>query len=50
MNSRVEVATNSGSPSVANSSGMPNVTKIRRRQLIRPVAPSLQRSIIGQFE
>ena len=44
------VAVNSGPPSVASSSGMPNVAKVRRRQSIRPVDPSLARSTRGQLE
>ena len=49
-NWRVAVAVNSGPPSVAHSSGMPNVANVRLRQLMRPFAPFCARSIIGQLE
>lgn len=49
-NCRVVVAVNSGPPSVASSSGMPKVTNVRLRQLIKPVAPSDDFSTIGQLE
>ena len=49
-NSVVVLETNSGSPSEASSSGMPKVEKVFRRVSIRPLAPSLVRSTIGQLE
>ena len=49
-NWRVIAAVNSGPPSVAHSSGMPNVVNVRRRQITRPRAPSWARSIMGQLE
>lgn len=44
------VAVNSGPPSVASSSGMPKVTNVRLKQLIKPVAPSDDFSTIGHLE
>ena len=41
---------NSGPPSVAHSSGIPNVVNMRRKQEIRPWEPSVARSMMGQFE
>lgn len=49
-NCRVAVAVNSGPQSVASSSGMPKVTNVRPRQLIKHVALSDDFSTIGQLE
>ena len=49
-NWHVAAAVNSGPPSVAHSSGMPNVANVRRRQSIRPLDPSHARSTMGQLE
>ena len=49
-NDRVSVAVNSGPPSLASSSGTPKVTKVLRRDVIRPLLPSFARSTMGQFE
>ena len=49
-NWRVQVAVNSGPPSVAHSSGIPNVANSRLRQLTRPFALSFARSMISQLE
>ena len=43
-------AVNSGPPSVAHLSGMPNVTNVCRRQSISPFEPSCPLSIIGQLK
>lgn len=48
--SEVEVEVNSGPPSEARSSGMTNVENVCLRTSIRPLAPSLDLSTIGQFE
>ena len=47
---RVVVEVNSGPPSDASSSGIPYVTNERRRLSIRPSAPPVVLSTIGQFE
>ena len=44
------VAVNSGPLSVAISSGMPNVPRVRHRQSISPLDPSLARLTMGQLE
>ena len=41
---------NSGPPSVAHSSGMPYVAKVRLKHSIKPAEPSRALSIIGQLE
>ena len=46
----VEAATNSEPPSLAISSGIPNVAKMRLRDLISPFAPFFARSAMGYFE
>ena len=46
----VDLAMNSGPPSVAHSSGMPYVANVRLRQSTRPVEPSRAFSMIGQLE
>ena len=45
----VAAAVNSGPPSVAHSSGMPNITNVRRRQSISPFKPSCALSRVGQL-
>ena len=49
-NSWVRDEVNSGPPSVESSSGMPKVPNVRRRQSMRPFAPSWALSMMGQFE
>ena len=46
----VSFAFYSGPPSLANSSGIPNVANVRLRQSISPLEPSAALSTIGQFE
>ena len=46
----VVVDVNSGPPSVASSSGMPNVEKMRLSALTTPLAPSSACFTMGQFE
>ena len=46
----VSVEVNSGPPSDASSSGVPYVTKARRKWSMRPVAPPVDCDMIGQFE
>ena len=41
---------NSGAPSEVNSSGMPKVAKVLLRVLMRPMAPLVDPSTIGQLE
>jgi len=43
-------AVNLGPPSVAHSSGMPNVPNKRRKQSIRPFDPACACSMMGQLE
>ena len=49
-NLRVTAAANSGPPSDAHSSGMPNVVKVCCRHLMSPSEPAWARSIMGQLE
>ena len=49
-NLRVTAAVNSGPPSDAHSSGMPNVVKVCCRHLMSPSEPAWARSIMGQLE
>ena len=46
----VACALNCGPPSVAHSSGMPYVAKVRLRHSIRPAEPSRPLSTMGQLE
>ena len=46
----VNAEVNSGPPSVARSSGIPKLLKVRRRQSMRPFSPSRALSMIGQLE
>lgn len=49
-NRRVATEVNSGPPFDASSSGIPEITKVRRRQSIRSLAPTEAFSTIGQLE
>ena len=46
----VAAAVNSGLPSVAHSSGIPNVVNVGWRQSTRPLDPSCALSMVGQLE